>query len=292
MTEEAAILQPEIEAKIELTTTSHGRLSEFEKLVYPVVSRRSKGLSLGINANPDQACNFDCVYCQVDRVSEDFSYRKFNLPQLEMELRGWLQQMREEGGTYRGHPLKDFGVAGDGEPTMLKELPQVLELMIQLKEEYQLPEEVQLILFSNGTGIDRRDLQEIFPRFHKHGGEIWFKLDAWSQETSHRVNRPKATFESLRQKLSRTAQRYPLVLQSCIFQWENIPFAPENYQPYVKLIQELLSEGAQLKKIQAYTLARKPSESAAKPWSDEEMDQLGSFFQSELPVPIEIYYEK
>jgi len=35
--------------------------------VYPVVSRRSGGLSIGINLNPDTACNFDCIYCQVDR---------------------------------------------------------------------------------------------------------------------------------------------------------------------------------------------------------------------------------
>ena len=35
--------------------------------VYPVISRRSQGLSIGVNLNPDKACNFDCIYCQVDR---------------------------------------------------------------------------------------------------------------------------------------------------------------------------------------------------------------------------------
>ena len=34
---------------------------------YPVLSRRSKGISLGVNLNPDKICNFDCVYCEVDR---------------------------------------------------------------------------------------------------------------------------------------------------------------------------------------------------------------------------------
>jgi sulfatase maturation enzyme AslB (radical SAM superfamily) len=36
--------------------------------VYPVISRRSRGLSIGVNLNPDTACNFDCIYCQVDRT--------------------------------------------------------------------------------------------------------------------------------------------------------------------------------------------------------------------------------
>ena len=35
---------------------------------YPVVSRRSKGISIGVNLNPDRVCNFDCIYCQVDRT--------------------------------------------------------------------------------------------------------------------------------------------------------------------------------------------------------------------------------
>src|SRR6516165_11573305 len=37
------------------------------RYVYAVVSRRSKGVSIGVNLNPDKVCNFDCVYCQVDR---------------------------------------------------------------------------------------------------------------------------------------------------------------------------------------------------------------------------------
>ena len=33
--------------------------------VYPVVSRRAGGVSIGINLNPNNACNWRCVYCQV-----------------------------------------------------------------------------------------------------------------------------------------------------------------------------------------------------------------------------------
>ena len=36
--------------------------------VYAVVSRRSRGVSVGVNVNPGKECNFDCIYCQVDRT--------------------------------------------------------------------------------------------------------------------------------------------------------------------------------------------------------------------------------
>lgn len=45
----------------------HTRVYRDFTYVYPVISRRSGGLSVGINLNPDKVCNFDCVYCEVDR---------------------------------------------------------------------------------------------------------------------------------------------------------------------------------------------------------------------------------
>ena len=50
-----------------LVHRDHRRTYEDNVYVYPVVSRRSRGVSIGINLNPDKVCNFDCVYCQVDR---------------------------------------------------------------------------------------------------------------------------------------------------------------------------------------------------------------------------------
>ena len=37
------------------------------RFVYAVISARARGLSLGVNVNPDKKCNFDCSYCEVDR---------------------------------------------------------------------------------------------------------------------------------------------------------------------------------------------------------------------------------
>src|SRR6516225_4810010 len=72
--------------------TVHPRLFHENTFVYPVLSRRSRGLSIGINLNPDKVCNFDCIYCQVDRRSAavtDF----VAVDQLLAELEGTLDQV-------------------------------------------------------------------------------------------------------------------------------------------------------------------------------------------------------
>jgi len=48
---------------------THPRTFHENRFVYPVLSRRSRGISIGVNLNPDKICNFDCIYCQVDRTS-------------------------------------------------------------------------------------------------------------------------------------------------------------------------------------------------------------------------------
>ena len=39
------------------------------RYVYPVVSRRAGGVSIGVNLNPGKECSFNCIYCQVDRTA-------------------------------------------------------------------------------------------------------------------------------------------------------------------------------------------------------------------------------
>src|SRR6266498_5185736 len=50
-------------------TTAFGCPREFlnNRFVYVVISSRARGLSIGVNMNPDKRCNFDCGYCEVNR---------------------------------------------------------------------------------------------------------------------------------------------------------------------------------------------------------------------------------
>ncbi|MEC8303489.1 MAG: radical SAM protein, partial [Planctomycetota bacterium] len=68
----------------------HSRNFEQNRFVYPVISRRSGGVSIGVNLNPDKVCNFDCIYCQVDRTRQSET-RFVETDALLTELRGVLE---------------------------------------------------------------------------------------------------------------------------------------------------------------------------------------------------------
>ena len=54
----------------DLPGTAFGCPRDFieNRFVYVVVSPRARGLSVGVNLNPDKFCNFDCAYCEVNRA--------------------------------------------------------------------------------------------------------------------------------------------------------------------------------------------------------------------------------
>src|SRR5512133_2663316 len=71
--------------------------------VYAVVSRRSRGVSVGVNLNPGKECNFDCLYCQVDRTVAP-QVRKVDLAVLASELDEVLRAA-EDGSLYEPPPF-------------------------------------------------------------------------------------------------------------------------------------------------------------------------------------------
>lgn len=78
----------------------HRRELDENRYVYAVVSRRARGLSIGVNLNPDKACNFDCPYCQVDRTTPGGPSR-VDVPDLAGELEDLL---RRANGDLWAHP--------------------------------------------------------------------------------------------------------------------------------------------------------------------------------------------
>src|SRR5688500_1933999 len=121
----------------------HERSFEANRFVYPVLSRRSGGISIGVNLNPDKVCNFDCIYCQVDRTRQ--SETKFvEMTGLLDELRGTLELVTSgeiyESPKFRDVPqhlrrLNDIAFSGDGEPTTYKNFDEIMEACAAVKQE-------------------------------------------------------------------------------------------------------------------------------------------------------------
>lgn len=273
----------------DLNVSFHPRLSEYNRLVYPVVSRRAGGLSLGVNVNPQKRCTFDCIYCQVDRTQK-ITELSAGVDQIMKELHEWIGEIMKSNGAYRGTPLKDISIAGDGEPTMKPFLPQLMSEMVALKAAYDL-KNCKLVLFTNGSRLNREDLQPAIGDFIAAGGEIWFKLDSWDEESFKAINRSKLSFDTIINNLIQVGKNYPLVLQSCFFSWDGEPLDTTKYRPYVERVSNLLEKGVNIKLIQLYTVARKPADERVQPWSNEAMDAIYAFLSQNLDLEIKTYYK-
>src|SRR5216110_837751 len=122
---QAKMSQPASTRRIPLVQRDHRRTFRENLYVYAVVSRRSKGVSIGVNLNPDKICNFDCVYCQVDRTTPGGA-KDVDLPLLRAELSAMMDAVVSgalfEHERFRATPVhlrrfNDIAFSGDGEPT-------------------------------------------------------------------------------------------------------------------------------------------------------------------------------
>ena len=101
-----------------LTTTTHDRNYYGEdSLIYPVLSRRVQGISVGINTSPSKLCNFGCIYCEVNRAAGG-GILKFNLDVVDLQLRKVLANVQD--GKLDNESIKAVALSGDGEPTSLR----------------------------------------------------------------------------------------------------------------------------------------------------------------------------
>src|SRR5512139_2139564 len=147
-----------------LTPRNHDRDNAGMSYVYPVVSRRAGGVSVGVNLNPNNACNWACVYCQVPDLIRGTA-PDIDLAQLEAELRALLasllhgdfMQTRVPEGARR---LNDIALSGNGEPTSARAFPQIIELIGRVMADFDLVGRIKLVLITNGSLADRPRVQD------------------------------------------------------------------------------------------------------------------------------------
>src|SRR5438067_11366824 len=145
--------QPAIGNPQSATFGDHRRDFGGNRYVYPVVSRRSRGVSVGLNLNPDKVCNFDCIYCQVDRTAQSetqFVETRQLLEELEDTLRLVSSGALFEHPQFQSTPpalrrLNDIAFSGDGEPTTYRNFDEIIGACAELKRRLGL-EAVKMVL--------------------------------------------------------------------------------------------------------------------------------------------------
>lgn len=275
----------------------HRRSFEANRYVYAVISRRSKGLSIGINLNPDKACNFDCVYCQVDRRTPA-EVREVDLGQLRQELVEMIGLARSgaifELERYRQTPLSlrrwnDIALSGDGEPTAAREFLEAVRLVVEVKRQLGL-QGVKVLLLTNATLLHRPQVQQALAILDENEGEIWAKLDAGTANYYQLIERTSIPFQRVLDNLQLVARQRPIVIQSLFLRWQGEPPGAEEIEAYCQRLCDIVQAGGKIRLVQVYTVAREPAEAEAAPLSDAELDDLSKTVRQRTGLPVETYY--
>ena len=277
--------------------TSHPRSFETNRFVYPVVSRRSGGVSLGVNLNPDKVCNFDCIYCQVDRVSA--AETKFvDMSRLLDELDHMLDLVTSgklyEHGKFAATPphlrrLNDIAFSGDGEPTTYRNFDEIIAACAELKRKHKL-DDVKLVLITNASMFHRPVVQRGLAILDANNGEIWAKLEAGTEEYFKLVDRTVVPFRQIIDNITAAAKVRPLVIQALFMRVAGEAPPPAEVEAFCDRLNEITAAGGRLKLVQVYTVARRPAESYVAPLTSAEVDAIVALVKARTGLAAEAFY--
>lgn len=226
--------------KNHLTITNHNRDVLGMKYIYPVISRRAGGVSIGINLNTNNACNWRCIYCNVPNLTRG-TPAPIELDILEQELRALLTDVLH-GDFMQRHvheedrQLKDIAFSGNGEPTSAKEFPQVITMVEKVLTDFNLLGSIKVRLITNGSLLDKPLVLESVKHLARLNGEVWFKVDAGSKEGIARINDVTLNPQSHIQRLKNCAEVCPTFIQTCMFALDGLPPSEEDIVAYLTLI--------------------------------------------------------
>ena len=252
-----------------LTITDHNRKTFKGKYIYPVVSRRAGGLSLGINLNTNNACNWQCIYCEVPDLIRG-KPDSINLKELEVELDYWLDQIINQSFlnqyTQNKTEFKDIAFSGNGEPTASKQFKDVIKIVIKKINEYKLTKKITIRLITNGSNMSNPNVKEALSLMNNFSREVWFKIDQINEEDVKTINQVNLSKATVKRNLEAALDTSPTVIQTCLFRLNNKLPSKASLDAYIDFLKTYEKK---IKGIHLYSLARLSEQS-----SDYELTRL------------------
>ena len=255
----------------------HRRELDANRYVYAVVSRRARGLSIGVNLNPDKACNFDCPYCQVDRTTPGGPSR-VDVADMAAELEDLLR--RAAGELWATPPfdtvvpelrrLADVAFAGDGEPTTPPEFPAAARAAREARD--RLAPGVPLRLLTNATLLHKDRVRAALPEFD----ELWCKLDAGTETYFQVVDGTRLPLRRILDNLLLVARERPIVVQSLFLTLDGVGPDDAEIGAWVDRLRVIVAQGGRIDHVQVYTVARAPSDPRCGPLDPKRLDAIAA----------------
>ena len=232
------------------------------RFVYLTISPRARGLSIGVNLNPDRHCNFDCVYCEVDRhVSVSNGSLDLNVlaEELESTIALVMNGKLREQSPYSHMPrellvLRHVAISGDGEPTLCPQFREAVETVVHVRATSRGPF-FKIVLITNASNLDALQVQDGL-RLFTRDDEIWTKLDVGTQEQMNLVNKSEVPIEKVVSNILRVARQRPGVIQSLFPALNGCAPNEQDVEQYAQRLKELTVAGAKISLVQIYSATR------------------------------------
>jgi wyosine [tRNA(Phe)-imidazoG37] synthetase (radical SAM superfamily) len=214
-----------------------------------------------VNLNPSKHCNFDCIYCEVDRGDAGPVDEPVDLNVLTSELETTLKHVF--GGELRADfprvpagllQLRHVALSGDGEPTLCPNFGEAVEAVVHLRASARVPR-FKIVLITNASWLDRSQVVYGISLLTRHD-EIWAKLDGGTQAYFDYINRAEFPLAKVLENIRDLGRLRPVIIQTMVpaINGEN-PF-PSQITEYTARLCELKEAGAQISLVQIYSANR------------------------------------
>lgn len=278
-------------------STAFGSPRDFleNRFVYAVISARARGLSLGVNMNPDKDCNFDCAYCEVNRDPSDPG-SKLELEIMVAELQKALTLVQANGlrefPAYAALPdellqLRHVALSGDGEPTLCPNFAEVVQAVVHIRASRGFPF-FKVVLITNATGLHLPPVQEGLKYFTRQD-EIWAKLDGGTQSYLNKVNRPNVSLEAVLANILALGKQRPVVIQSLFPALNGQEPPPDEIDQYAQRLASLKADGAQITLVQIYSATRPTPHSECGHLPLKTLSRIAQTVRKVAGVPAEVF---
>ncbi|MGE3311345.1 MAG: hypothetical protein AB7O66_15365 [Limisphaerales bacterium] len=267
------------------------------RMVYAVLSSRARGLSLGVNLNPDQYCNFDCCYCEVSRSNPlPASPSAVDAQALASELNRALTDVNQ-GALLRHAPfaslppetlrLAHVAISGDGEPTLCPNFAEAVECVVHLRAAGLSPY-FKLVLLTNGSVLDQaavRDGLRLFTR----SDEIWIKLDVGTQAAMDRINRASVPLERILNNIADLGRARSVVIQTMLVEVDGVLPDPGELTEYGRRLLRLKELGARISLVQVYSATRPLHTRACRHLSLRVLSEMAGAIHQMTGLRVEVF---
>lgn len=281
----------------------HRRFYEELRYVYPVISRRSGGLSIGVNLNPDCRCTFDCAYCEVNRKPALAQPPiPVDLARLEQELEYLLRQAisgelakdpRFLHASDLTRTVKDIAFSGNGEPTMVRAFGEAVRIVLDVRHRLNLMDTIP-VLITNATMFTQESVRRHIAELAHAGGKIWAKLDAGTPGYYEIMNRSKVPFERILEGIGLLSAEVPIYIQTMLLRVDGETMSENELEAYCNRLLSFRQQGCKIERVQVYSAARPMfgvalHEHRMEALSKEEVKEIGQKIAAKTQLAVECY---